>query len=429
MLSEPLAATDPELQHCYSNVRQRTLELIKGFSVEDMMLQSMPDASPTKWHLAHTSWFFETFILKPHAVNYRVFNDSYEYLFNSYYDSVGERHPRPNRGLLSRPSLDDILAYRHHVDTAMQALLSRPSAGAVADIAVIGLHHEMQHQELMLTDIKHALAQNPVAMSCPALNPRDTLLQETHNPPAQNAPHYLPPFTTFAEGIYKIGAQSAGFSYDCERPSHRVFCEAFALANRPVNNAEWLGFVRDGGYRDPSLWLSDGWSRCQAERWHAPLYWQEHNGSWYELRLDGYHPLELNAPVCHISYYEADAFARWSGCRLPTEFELEVASSDSTIEGNFADSGHWHPRPSDDSKTLQQLYGDVWEWSSSSYSPYPGFNPEQGALGEYNGKFMANQYVLRGGSCATALAQMRPSYRNFFYPHQRWQFSGLRLAQ
>ncbi|WP_339897851.1 ergothioneine biosynthesis protein EgtB [uncultured Gilvimarinus sp.] len=429
MLSESLAATNPELQHCYSNVRQRTLELVKGFSAEDMMLQSMPDASPGKWHLAHTSWFFETFILKPHALNYRVFNDSYEYLFNSYYDSVGERHPRPNRGLLSRPGLEQILAYRRHIDDAMQAALASPSAAAFTETVIIGLHHEMQHQELILTDIKHALAQNPVAMNCPGLNNVAASPAKPFDTPTAKAALPLKPFTTFDEGVYHIGAQNSGFSYDCERPSHRVFCEAFALANRPVSNSEWLEFIRAGGYQDPGLWLSDGWARCQSEQWQAPLYWQRHEGEWYELRLDGYHPLDLAAPVCHISYYEADAFARWAGGRLPTEYELEIASQKIAIAGNFAESGRWHPSATDATDSLQQLYGDVWEWSSSSYSPYPGFHPEQGALGEYNGKFMANQYVLRGGSCATAQAQMRPSYRNFFYPHQRWQFSGLRLAQ
>ncbi|WP_339615418.1 ergothioneine biosynthesis protein EgtB [uncultured Gilvimarinus sp.] len=426
MLSEPIATSDVELRQWYDRVRQRTTALTKGLSAEDMMLQSMPDASPTKWHLAHTSWFFETFALKPHLPHYRVFDADYEYLFNSYYDSVGERHPRPARGLLSRPSADEVFAYRRHIDDAMLALIDTAPSKTVADIIVTGLHHEMQHQELILTDIKHALAQNPSAFSsghASASLPTSAAQIATDSAPLEVA------FSAFTEGLYWIGAEPTDFSYDCERPRHRVFCNAFSLSNAPVTNGQWLAFMAAGGYQDPAWWLSDGWDCKQKNQWQAPLYWQEVNGEWFECQLDGYQPINLAAPVCHISYFEADAFARWAGYRLPREFELEIAATQSAAQGNFAESDRWQPQPAAAGEGLKQVYGDVWEWTSSSYSPYPGFTPEQGALGEYNGKFMVNQYVLRGGSCATAQAQMRPSYRNFFYPHQRWQFSGLRLAQ
>lgn len=425
MLGESAAIAANGLSQYYRQVRERTLALTRGLSAEDMLLQSMPDASPTKWHLAHTSWFFETFLLTPHLSQYRVFNSQFNYLFNSYYDSVGERHPRPVRGLLSRPGLSEVLAYRHYVDEAMQSLLSANADTAIGELVITGLHHEMQHQELILTDIKHALAQNPASLPAPALSELAT--HQTKN--QQTQPHNHRGFTAFVEGLHTVGAPGEGFSYDCERPRHRVYCHDFALANTPVSNGQWLAFMAAGGYQDPANWLSDGWSCKQQQQWQAPLYWQKVNGTWFELLFDGYRAINESAPVCHISYFEADAYARWAGCRLPTEQELEVASQQTPITGNFAESGLWHPRADTSDSTLKQLYGDVWEWTSSSYAPYPGFVPEQGALGEYNGKFMVNQYVLRGGSCATAQAQMRPSYRNFFYPHQRWQFSGLRLAQ
>ncbi|WP_049721877.1 ergothioneine biosynthesis protein EgtB [Gilvimarinus polysaccharolyticus] len=422
MLHEQQTLTNTELLQWYDAVRQRTVALTHGLSAEDMMLQSMSDASPTKWHLAHTSWFFETFVLKPYAANYRVYNASFEYLFNSYYDSIGERHPRPVRGLLSRPSLEQVLAYRRYIDDAMQTFIdTQPTGASITSVITTGLHHEMQHQELILTDIKHALAQNRAAFKA------DCRSVSSAAPEAQ-ASHTTPMFSSFPEGTYWIGAEPNGFSYDCERSRHRVFCNAFALSNCPVSNAQWLEFMAAGGYQDPTWWLSDGWSYQQQHQWQAPLYWQKIDNEWFELRFDGYHRVNLSAPVCHISYFEADAFARWANCRLPTEFELEVAAAQNPLQGNFAESNHWHPQPKTPHTGLQQIYGDVWEWTSSSYAPYPDFNPEQGALGEYNGKFMVNQYVLRGGSCATAQAQMRPSYRNFFYPHQRWQFSGLRLA-
>jgi len=401
----------------YRRIREMTLSLTAGFSEEDMMLQSMPEASPVKWHLAHTTWFFETFLLLRFLTGYRSFSPVYNYLFNSYYDSVGQRTPRYQRGLLSRPTLHDVLNYREHVDRAMFQLLETVNP-AISRIVTTGLHHEMQHQELILTDIKHALYQNPFAFSEPLTKP---------------VSHEMPDALSFVHyngGIARVGAsEGSEFSYDCERPEHRVLVNDFQLASRPVANGEWLQFMEDGGYRRSELWLSDGWSWCQNEKWSAPLYWKNTDTSWQQMTLAGYGDIDLQEPVCHISFYEADAYARWAGCRLPTEFEWEVAAIKAHITGNFIESGGWHPDRTLSTESIQQLYGDVWEWTQSSFLPYPGFKPEQGALGEYNGKFMMNQMVLRGGSCATPVQQIRPSYRNFFYPHHRWQFSGVRLAK
>ncbi|WP_092386666.1 ergothioneine biosynthesis protein EgtB [Halopseudomonas salegens] len=402
----------------YLRVRARTLELTRDLSDEDMLLQSMPDASPTKWHLAHTTWFFETFLLQPHLPGYRCVDPAYQYLFNSYYDTIGERHPRPVRGLLSRPSLAKVLDYRARVDRAMEQLLASASPDVRAGVT-IGLHHEMQHQELILTDIKHALSCNPYAFTGFGLGAgaRSSEAPDTG-------------FSSFAGGLVEVGTDAEqGFAYDCEQPRHQVFLQPFQLRNSPVSNGEWLAFIEDGGYRRPELWLSDGWSHCQSEGWQAPLYWQWREQQWQQLTLRGYLPVNPAAPVCHISYYEADAFARWAGYRLPTEFEWECAAGTLPLRGHFAEADRWQPQPAGPEPGLKQMYGDVWEWTASSFSPYPGFTPPAGALAEYNGKFMANQWVLRGGSCATAEQQMRASYRNFFYAHQRWQFSGLRLAR
>lgn len=411
----------PDLQHSltedYRRVREMTLSLTAGFTEEDMMLQSMPEASPVKWHLAHTTWFFETFLLQRFMTGYRCFSPVYNYLFNSYYDALGQRTPRYQRGLLSRPSLHEILHYREHVDNAMLHLLDtfRP---VVAELTRVGLHHEMQHQELILTDIKHALFQNPHAFTDPIARPvGDKVFSSAA-------------YVDYTGGIARIGAtDNDEFSYDCERPAHRVLVNDFQMASRPVCNGEWLEFMNDGGYQRSELWLSDGWSHCQTEAWEAPLYWKKSQQKWQQMTLAGYVDVGLLEPVCHISFYEAEAFARWAGCRLPTEFEWEFAALNEKIEGNFIESGGWHPLEAPAEKGLQQLYGDVWEWTHSSFLPYPGFTPEQGALGEYNGKFMINQIVLRGGSCATPVQQIRPSYRNFFYPHHRWQFSGVRLVK
>lgn len=407
----------------FQQVRRQTLAITEGLSAEDMVVQSMPDASPLKWHLAHTSWFFEHFILQPFAENYPVFSKDYCYLFNSYYDAVGPRHARPARGLLTRPPLDDILAYRQHIERHMIPLLERQLSD-VTELVTVGLHHEMQHQELMLTDILHLLSANPLA---PAL-------QQTPPPASQDAAeqHIVPQqMLSHDGGLVQVGATEQGFSYDCENPRHQFFLQPFKLASRPVTNGEWLQFIEDGGYQNPLLWLSDGWHYCQQQHWQAPLYWQQQN-SWLHFSLSGLHPLNLSAPVCHISYYEADAFARWAGKRLPREQEWEViaeALPEAINDANFLEQHIWQPTSCQSQPDFQKVFGDVWEWTQSPYTGYPGFNAAQGELAEYNGKFMANQFVLRGGSCASPRQQLRSSYRNFFYPHQRWQFSGLRLAE
>ncbi len=411
----------------FRQVREQTLALTDWLSDEDMLLQSMPDASPTKWHLAHTTWFFDAFLLQAHLPGYYPINQRYQYLFNSYYEAMGERHPRPARGLLSRPSLSEVLAYRDHVDNAMEVLLThlgdKPRDKEVRNKAVIGLHHEMQHQELILTDIKHALAQNDCAFDEQPLASPGGLAEPDKE------------YSDFEGGVVWVGSDAeTEFAYDCEQPRHQVLVQDFSLRNSPVTNGEWLEFIADGGYQRPELWLSDGWDMCRREQWRAPLYWHENQSQWQNQSLFGKVLINPQDPVCHISYYEADAFARWKGERLPTEFEWEYAARHYPIDGHFSEAKLWHPKGAQlkpDSKQtpgLKQLYGDVWEWTQSSFSAYPGFNSSQGALGEYNGKFMANQYVLRGGSCVTPQLQMRPSYRNFFYPYQRWQFSGLRLA-
>ncbi|RUO63114.1 ergothioneine biosynthesis protein EgtB [Pseudidiomarina insulisalsae] len=413
-------ASEP-LSQQYRQVRSQTMALVAPLTAEDMLLQSMPDASPTKWHLAHTTWFFETFLLQPHLSGYQPFDKAYQYLFNSYYDTVGERHPRPQRGLLSRPALTEVIAYREHVDAAMLQLLSEP-APDIAAAVTIGLHHEMQHQELIQTDIKHALSLNSYAQ--PKASP--------DRPDAANtATHDEPEFVCFAGGLVEVGTNAEnGFAYDCEQPRHKVFVPEFSLCERLVTNAEWLEFIEDDGYKRPEFWLSDGWATVQEEHWRAPLYWHREGRQWFTRTQSQRLPVDPNAPVCHISYYEADAFARWRGCRLPTEFEWEHAASKLPLEGNFLESGVALPQSAQGAEgSLKQMFGDAWEWTQSPFLPYPGFTPPEGALSEYNGKFMANQWVLRGGSCATAKQQMRVSYRNFFYAHQRWQFSSLRLAK
>jgi ergothioneine biosynthesis protein EgtB len=407
----------------YQSVRQQTLRLTENLSPEDMVVQSMTEASPGKWHLAHTTWFFEEFILRKHDESYGIFDENFSFLFNSYYQAVGDRHPRPDRGLLTRPALSTVLDYRAHVDAYMTKLMEREDqmGPVLSEMIVTGLHHEMQHQELLLTDILHLLSFNP-------LNPAvftgiASSVNKTPDLQWQNHEGGL-----VAIGADK-GAENAGFSYDCERPRHKAWLEPFAIANRLVTNGEWLEFIDDGGYENPLLWLADGWDTCQREHWQAPLYWRKVEGQWHQFGLDGLRPLNFAAPVCHISYYEADAYARWAGKRLPSEQEWEFSFAEQRIDGNFMDSANWRPQPAESSSAAVQMYGDVWEWTCSPYMAYPGFKPESGALQEYNGKFMANQFVLRGGSCATSKAQMRPSYRNFFFPQHRWQFSGLRLAE
>ncbi|MBV2128538.1 ergothioneine biosynthesis protein EgtB [Arsukibacterium indicum] len=408
----------------FQQVRRQTLALTEGLSAEDMVVQSMPDASPLKWHLAHTSWFYEHFILQRFSKNYQCFNTDYQFLFNSYYDAVGPRHARPNRGLLTRPAISDILEYRQHVETHMQQLLALGQPD-VTELLTIGLHHEMQHQELMLTDVLHLLSANPLAPAMQQTPPPASLSGSAQPLPALQ-------MLSHDGGLLKVGAAEQGFSYDCEKPRHQYFLQPFKLASRPVTNGEWLQFIDDGGYQNPLLWLSDGWHYSQQYNWQAPLYWQRQQQQWCSFSLRGLQPLNLAAPVCHISYYEADAFARWAGKRLPREQEWEViaeAQPEALTNANFLEQHIWQPTSCDNQPGFQKLFGDVWEWSQSPYSPYPGFSAAQGELAEYNGKFMANQFVLRGGSCASPRQQLRSSYRNFFHPHQRWQFSGLRLAE
>jgi ergothioneine biosynthesis protein EgtB len=377
----------------YRSVRAHTEALCASLSAEDQCVQSMADASPAKWHRAHTTWFFEQFVLLPHAPGYSAFDPAFCYLFNSYYEAVGARHPRPQRGLLTRPSAGQVTAYRAHVDAAMTEYLP-DAAAAACTLVELGLHHEQQHQELLVTDILHAFAQNPLL---PASIPGWRSPQGARGPT-----RFLP----FHGGIASIGAAGHGFHFDNEGPRHQVLLAPYELANRLVRNSEFLAFIEDNGYRTTALWMSEGWDQVAQQGWQAPLYWEQRDGAWHQFGPAGLERLDPDAPVRHISWYEADAFARWAGARLPTEAELEA--------------GH---------ASIAEFTGHVWQWTSSAYSRYPGFRAEPGAVGEYNGKFMINQMVLRGGSAATPQGHTRPSYRNFFHPEKRWQFTGLRLAR
>ena len=401
------------LRKRYQEIRRKSLELTQPYSAEDQMLQSMPDTSPAKWHLAHTTWFFETFILAAHVPAYKSFDKRYKYLFNSYYKQLGSHPYRGARGLMSRPSLNEIHAYRSHVDEAMRHLeFANEDTAALVEL---GLNHEQQHQELILTDIKHALWSMPL------------------RPGRVNKPRVVTPdaplqWIYFEGGIHKIGHSGTGFAFDNEGPRHEALLRLFRLASRLVTNAEYLQFINDGGYRRPELWLSDGWDTVCSQGWQSPLYWEEDDGRRFEFTLAGMTELDPHGPVCHVSYYEADAYARWSGARLPREEEWEVAAAQNPSSGTLLEAGHLHPDPARGSG-LQQVFGDVWEWTSSAYTAYPGFQPAEGLIGEYNGKFMCNQFVLRGGSCATPSSHIRATYRNFFPPHARWQFTGIRLAK
>src|SRR5690348_6699059 len=430
----------------FAHCRARSETLAAPLLPEDQVVQSMPDVSPTKWHLAHVTWFWETFLLAPHLAGYRVFDPAYNHLFNSYYEAMGPRHPRPARGLLSRPGVAEIARYRAHVTAAMERLIATADTAAFAAFAPLidlGVAHEEQHQELILMDIKHVFAQNP--------------LKPAYQSPARKAARAAPPleWQNFAGGLVEIGHEGAGFAFDNEGPRHKVWLEPFRLATRLVTNGEYLAFVADGGYRRPEFWLSDGWAAVNASAWEAPLYWQrppekiDGTERWFEFTLSGLAPLDPFAPVVHVSHYEADAFARWAGRRLPTEAEWETAAAGLPVEGNFLDSNVLHPTaphpfpPSrggregvsagademSSTSALLQMFGDCWEWTQSAYAPYPGFRALAGAIGEYNGKFMSGQMVLKGGCAATPSGHVRASYRNFFPPAARWCFGGIRLAE
>ena len=416
---QPPAPMPGSLAARYLEVRAQTRTLAAPLSAEDCALQSMPDASPVKWHLAHVTWFFETFVLSEHMAGYAAFDPAFRVLFNSYYNGVGDKHPRPERGLVSRPDLRTVLAYRAHVDAAMSRLLVTELPPALAGLVELGLQHEQQHQELILTDVKHLLSRNPAR---PAYHPRWPLARVRPQALAWHA---------FAGGLLTHGHEGDGFAFDNEQPAHRVFVAPFALASRPVTHGEFAAFIDDGGYRRPELWLSLGWDAVQARGWQAPLYWERGGDTWRTFTLHGMADIDPHTPVCHVSFFEADAYARWAGARLPTEFEWEHAARCAPVAGNFAESDALHPLPAAEPPGAgpAQLFGDVWEWTRSDYAPYPGFRPAAGAVGEYNGKFMCAQYVLRGGSCATPRSHMRATYRNFFPPDARWQFSGFRLAQ
>jgi ergothioneine biosynthesis protein EgtB len=415
------ADIDP-LAELFRSVRTVTQRLAAPLSPEDCMVQSMADASPVKWHLAHTTWFFETFVLERYASGYRPFHPAFRVLFNSYYNTVGDKHPRPERGLLTRPQLAEILEYRAYVDERVLALLGNTHgiSPECLGLVTLGVNHEEQHQELILTDIKHLLSKSPLE---PAYSERWPLVPVR---PARSR------WVGFPGGEFEIGHTGPAFAFDNETPRHRLLLQPFELASHPVTYGQFATFIEDGGYRRPELWLSLGWDTVQAQGWQAPLYWAKRDGQWTTFTLHGRVVIEPHTPVCHLSYFEADAYARWAEARLPTEAEWETAAGTAIVHANFLESGALHPlAPQREPAAggLTQIYGDVWEWTRSGYEPYPGYRPAPGAVGEYNAKFMCSQYVLRGGSCATPKRHIRPSYRNFFPPEARWQFSGLRLAR
>jgi len=416
-LADTRESNFPVLKERLMETRSLSSELARPLSDEDQVVKAMDDASPTKWHLAHTTWFFEAFVLKRFAPGYRVFDERFEYCFNSYYESVGPRHPRPKRGLLTRPSGDEVRAYRSFVDEALVRLFDQTLAPEAAELVELGINHEQQHQELLLTDILALFASEPLK---PAYRQASPGMAVGEAAPLE--------FVACDGGIFEVGRDGAGFAYDNEGPRHEELIRPFKLASRLVTNGEWIEFIEDGGYETPTLWLADGWNTVKMQGWQGPLYFEKAEGGYMQMSLLGFRPVDLAAPVTHISYYEADAFARWAGYRLPTEFEWEVAAASVPLEGRTLGKGHLRAMPAKRGGTLQQMFGDLWEWTGSAYLPYPGFKAAPGAVGEYNGKFMCNQFVLRGGSCVTPEGHIRRTYRNFFYPHQRWQFMGLRLA-
>ena len=404
----------------YAAVRRQTMALVEPLTIEDLVVQSMPDASPAKWHLAHTTWFFDTFVAGPGGQP--VGSDAYRHLFNSYYNTVGSPFPRPRRGTLSRPTADEVMEYRRRVDDAVPLAVEGAKGDARAELLrtlEIGLHHEQQHQELLLTDIKHALGSNPLRPAYDA---------ELPAPVAEASPLAM---VGFEGGVKEIGHDGEAFAYDNERPRHRVFVDDFAIGSRLVTNAEYRAFIEDGGYDSPALWLDEGWAWVQADGIEAPLYWERVDGTFRVYTLGGVRALAPHAPVCHVSFFEADAYARWASRRLPTEAEWEVAAAAAGDEsrGTLLDDGPLHPVGRAAEGAVTHLWGEVWQHTASAYRPYPGFTPLPGALGEYNGKFMSGQMVLRGASCATPASHVRRTYRNFFQPDKRWQFTGFRLAE
>jgi ergothioneine biosynthesis protein EgtB len=422
--------TAPALLDAYTAVRRTTESLCAPVSAEDCTVQSMPDASPLKWHLAHTSWFFETFVLARAESgllrgSFRPHHPQFGFLFNSYYEGAGGRIARAERGLLTRPSLAEVLRYREHVDRGVRSLFDDArDVSALAPVVTLGLHHEMQHQELILTDLKHLFSRNPLRPAYSSSEPPTS----PSRPDRERA--NARDFVAHPAGVRSIGHASSEFAFDNEMPRHDVYCNAFELAARPVTNGEYVAFIEDGGYARPTLWLSDGWAAVQQLGWSAPAYWERDGEGWNVFTLSGMRKLDPHEPVAHVSYFEADAFARWAGARLPRESEWEVAAAGLPIEGNLLESGALHPRPvGRDAAGHAAMFGDVWEWTQSAYSPYPGYREIEGVLGEYNGKFMCSQMVLRGGSCASPRAHVRATYRNFFPPTARWQFSGVRLAR
>jgi ergothioneine biosynthesis protein EgtB len=422
--ARPSNSRSQRLIEQFRQVRDFSTRLCRSLEPEDYVVQSMPDVSPTKWHLAHTSWFFETFVVKVWMPRYRSEVPQYAYLFNSYYNAAGTMHRRDLRGLISRPTVAETYRFRESIDQCVVKLLEEADDALLAEIEpvlTLGLHHEQQHQELLVTDIKHVFSQNPLY---PVFQPKAAATET-----GRIAPQH---FVEFDEATIMVGHDGAEFSYDNEGPRHRALVPAFSLSNRLVTNGEYLAFMEAGGYTRPEFWLSLGWTTVNEQRWQAPLYWVERDGAWWNFTLSGFRPVDESEPVTHVSYFEADAYANWDGARLPTEFEWEHTSAGVPIEGNFVDEQRFHPASAfnaADEGTLHQMFGDVWEWTRSAYLPYPGYRAVPGALGEYNGKFMCNQMVLRGGSCATSRSHIRPTYRNFFQPEKRWQFTGLRLAR
>jgi ergothioneine biosynthesis protein EgtB len=408
----------------YDSVRAFGEAICAPFSTEDYVVQTMPDVSPTKWHLAHVSWFFETFILQAALPDYFSPDPIYAYLYNSYYNALGDRHCRPRRGQLSRPTVDETYRYRAFVDQHMRDFISTAPAEKLSEYAPLiqlGNHHEQQHQELMVTDIKHVFGSNPLQPPC--------LWNSKTNQPL--AGEHRSEWVDFTGGIFDVGHGGSEFSFDNEGPRHKVLLQPFSLASRPVSNRDWMNFIADGGYKRADLWLSMGWDMVQTQPWNTPLYWERHDDEWRTYSFAGQKTVNPDEPVCHVSFFEADAYARWAGARLPTEFEWEVAAQSVPLTGNFADSMLFQPctTAGASNSALLGMFGDVWEWTASQYTGYPGYTPAAGAIGEYNGKFMCNQFVLRGGSCATHSSHLRKTYRNFFPPDARWQFSGLRLAR